>query len=155
MSLIPILEDPTCHGATKLLSPRALEPMLFNKRSHRNEKPSPVTREQPLLAATRGSLQGNEDPTQPKINKIKFNPPPPQAHIPGHVVRTWQNPPHWAQLRTDLTPSGWATACGHPHPPDMLIFLLKSRRFPGQLRGVADGYVGLGAPEGCPEQHKA
>ena len=59
--------------------------MLFNKKSHRNEKLGSVTREQPLLAATRGSLQGNEDPTQPKINKIKFNPPTPRLTSQG----TW------------------------------------------------------------------
>ena len=52
-----IQEDPTCRGATKpirqnywslcssthepqLLKPTRLEPMLHNKRSHRNEKPA-------------------------------------------------------------------------------------------------------------------
>ena len=46
-----VREDPTCHGATKpvrhnywacvtqLLKPACLEPVLCNKRSHRNEKP--------------------------------------------------------------------------------------------------------------------
>ena len=46
-----VWEDPTCRGATKparrndwayarqLLKPARLEPMLRNKRSHRNEKP--------------------------------------------------------------------------------------------------------------------
>ena len=46
-----VQEDPTCHGATKpmrhnywahvpqLLKPEHLEPVLHNKRSHRNEKP--------------------------------------------------------------------------------------------------------------------
>ena len=46
-----VREDPTCRGATKpmhhnywackpqLLKPVRLEPMLHNKRSHRNEKP--------------------------------------------------------------------------------------------------------------------
>ena len=47
-----VWDDPTCHGATKpmshnywahvpqLLKPMRLEPMLRNKRSHRNEKPA-------------------------------------------------------------------------------------------------------------------
>ena len=72
-----VQEDPTCHGATKpghhnywacslepvshncwartpqLLKPVRLEPVLCNKRSRRNEKPT----------------HHNEDPTQPKINK--------------------------------------------------------------------------------------
>ena len=71
-------EDPKCHGATKsvrhnywacalepashnywarapqLLKPARLEPVLRNKRRHRNEKPA----------------HRNEDPMQPKINKI-------------------------------------------------------------------------------------
>ena len=46
-----VQEDPTCHGATKpashnyraqvpqLLKPTRLEPVLRNKRSHRNKKP--------------------------------------------------------------------------------------------------------------------
>ena len=38
-----------------LLKPTRLEPMLCNKRSHHNEKP----------------VHRNEDPTQPKINKLK------------------------------------------------------------------------------------
>ena len=74
-----VREDPTCHGATKpvchnywacalepashnygahvpqLLKPARLEPVLCNKRSHHNEKPT----------------HRNEDPTQPKINKFK------------------------------------------------------------------------------------
>ena len=73
-----IQEDPTCRRATKpvchnywawalepashnywahvpqLLKPAHLEPVLHNKRSHRNEKPA----------------YRNEDPTQPKINKL-------------------------------------------------------------------------------------
>ena len=68
-----VREDPTCHGATKpvrhnywayalepmshnfwarvpqLLKPVCLEPVLRNKRSHRNEKPA----------------HSNKDPTQP------------------------------------------------------------------------------------------
>ena len=62
-----VQEDPTCHGATKpvphncwacvpqLLKPTHLEPMLRNKRSHHNEKPTRCNEEQPLPAATRES----------------------------------------------------------------------------------------------------
>ena len=74
-----VREDPTCRGATKpvrhnyracalepashnywahvprLLKPVCLEPVLHNKRSHRNEKPAHCS----------------EDPMQPKINKLK------------------------------------------------------------------------------------
>jgi len=43
----PVLQSPGAdHG-----SPRALEPVLRNKRSHSNEKPWTTTREQPLLTA--------------------------------------------------------------------------------------------------------
>ena len=72
-------EDPICHRATKpvchnywacalelvshnywahvpqLLKPTHLEPMLRNKRSHRNEKHAHCNEEQPPLAATRES----------------------------------------------------------------------------------------------------
>ena len=75
----PVWEDPTCCRAAKpvshnywacalepmshnywarvpqLLKPVRLEPMLRNKRSHRNEKPAHHNEEQPLLAATRES----------------------------------------------------------------------------------------------------
>ena len=53
MNLILIREDPTCHRVAKptlslrtrsfvpqLLKPVCLEPVLSNKRSHRNEKPT-------------------------------------------------------------------------------------------------------------------
>ena len=74
-----VQEDPTCRGATKavrhnywacalepashnywarvpqLLKPTHLEPVLHNKRSHRNEKPAHHNEEQPPLAATRES----------------------------------------------------------------------------------------------------
>ena len=46
-----------------------LEPLLCSKRSHRDEKQSPSTREQPLFSATRGSPYSNEDPAQPKVRK--------------------------------------------------------------------------------------
>ena len=44
MGLIPDWEHSTCYGATKSMrhnyqSSCALEPVLYNKRSHRNEKP--------------------------------------------------------------------------------------------------------------------
>ena len=39
----------------QLLKPVRLEPMLWHKRSHRNEKPAHCNEEQPLLAATRES----------------------------------------------------------------------------------------------------
>ena len=76
-----VRDDPTCLGATKLmrhnywacalepashnywacvpqlLKPACLEPVLRNKRSHRNEKPVHRNEEQPPLAATRESLR--------------------------------------------------------------------------------------------------
>ena len=51
----------------QLLKPARLEPVLWNKRSHHNEKPVHRNEEQPPLAATRESPRSNEDPTQPKI----------------------------------------------------------------------------------------
>ena len=67
-----VWEDPTCRGATKpvrlqllslcsrarepqLLKPAHLEHVLRSKRSHRNEKPTRCSEEQPPLAATRES----------------------------------------------------------------------------------------------------
>ena len=41
--------------AQQLLKPAHLEPVLRNKRSHRNEKPTHRNEEEPLLAATRES----------------------------------------------------------------------------------------------------
>ena len=76
--------DPTCLGATKplrhnywahapqLLKPARLEPVLRNQRSHCNEKTVHCNKEWPPLPATRESPCRNEDPTQPKINKIKI-----------------------------------------------------------------------------------
>jgi len=63
--------------APQPLSPRALEPMIYNKRSHCNEKPhtkeasvEKASREQPPLAATReSSSTSNENPAQPKRSK--------------------------------------------------------------------------------------
>ena len=88
-----VQEDPTCHRATKpvrrnywacaleptshnywarvpqLLKPACLEPVLRNKRSHRDEKRVHGNKELPPLAATREPVNSNEDPTRPKINK--------------------------------------------------------------------------------------
>ena len=74
-----VREDPTCHGATKpvrhnywacalepvshnywaqvpqLLKPTRPEPVLHDKRSHRNEKPMHSNEEWPLLTTTRES----------------------------------------------------------------------------------------------------
>ena len=62
-----VQEDPTCRGATKpvchnywahtplLLKPAHLEPMLHNKRSHRNEKPAYHNEEWPPPTTTRES----------------------------------------------------------------------------------------------------
>ena len=74
-----VREDPTCREATnpvchnywacaleptshnywacmpQLPKPACLEPVLCNKRSHRNEKPTHRNEEQPLLAAARDS----------------------------------------------------------------------------------------------------
>ena len=65
-----VREDPTCRGATKpgrhnywvglrsrahepqLLKPARLEPLVHNKRSHRDEKPAHRNKEWPPLAAT-------------------------------------------------------------------------------------------------------
>ena len=86
-----VQEDPTCHEATRpvrhsywacalepashnywvcvpqLLKPVRLEPVLRNKRSHCDEKPSHCNEEKPLLASTRESPCSNEDRTQSKI----------------------------------------------------------------------------------------
>ena len=48
--------------------PTRLEPMLCNKRSHRNEKPTLHDKEQPLLTA-RKPVHSNDNPAKPKINK--------------------------------------------------------------------------------------
>ena len=46
-----VQEDPTCHGAAKPMHHNYgaynLEPVLCNKRSHRNEKPTHHDEEQP------------------------------------------------------------------------------------------------------------
>ena len=56
----------------QLLKPARLEPLLCNKRSHRNEKPAHRDEEQPPLAATREKpTRSNEDPMQREKKKKK------------------------------------------------------------------------------------
>ena len=55
----------------QLLKPTHLEPVLRNKRSHCNEKPTHHNEEQtPLSSIREKPTRSNEDPTQPKINKL-------------------------------------------------------------------------------------
>ena len=89
-----VWEDPTCRGATEpvrhnywacalepasynywacapqLLKHMRLEPVLRNKRSHRNEKPAHRNKECPLLAATRESLHAATKTQRSQKNKI-------------------------------------------------------------------------------------
>ncbi|CAI9180482.1 unnamed protein product [Rangifer tarandus platyrhynchus] len=82
-----VQEGPTCHGATKthvpqllslcsgasepkLLSQQALEPVVCNNRSHRNEKLQYNYRVALFTATRVKPACSNEDPAQPKINKI-------------------------------------------------------------------------------------
>lgn len=82
-----VWEDPTCHWATKplcqngwacalepvscnywtqvqqLLTPRALEPALLNERDHRNEKPVPHNKEEPLLSTTKETCAQQQRPS--------------------------------------------------------------------------------------------
>ena len=51
----------------QLLKPTHLEPVLCNKRSHRNEKPVHRNKEQPACRNQRKPTHSHEDPTQPKI----------------------------------------------------------------------------------------
>ena len=56
----------------QLLKLSCLEPELWSKGSHCNEKPVHHDEEEPLLAATREkSTHSNQDPVEPKINKDK------------------------------------------------------------------------------------
>ena len=63
-----IQEDPICCGDNKSsvqLGPHALEPILFNKRNHHNEKP--------IYPDQRKPTHSSENRVQPKIKKeIKF-----------------------------------------------------------------------------------
>ena len=47
--------DSTCWGAIKPVCPHTPEPVLLNKRSHRDKAPSHGNQEEPLLATTRES----------------------------------------------------------------------------------------------------
>ena len=73
-----VWEDSTCCGAAKahelkLLKSMHLEPMLCNKRSHCNNRPVHRNEELSPLAIIMTKLaHSNEDPAQPKINKIKL-----------------------------------------------------------------------------------
>ena len=66
--------EPASHGywacVLQLLKPICLEPVIRNKRSHHNEKPSHRTKEQPLLTATRESPH---TATKTKCNRNKIN----------------------------------------------------------------------------------
>ena len=69
-----VQEDPTCCRATKPVRHKywrlcALEPMLGNKRSHCNEKPTHSSEEWPQVATTRKKPISNEDVAQSKISK--------------------------------------------------------------------------------------
>ncbi|KAI4567277.1 hypothetical protein MJT46_008490 [Ovis ammon polii x Ovis aries] len=60
-------------GKLQLLKPACREPVLRNKRSHCSEKPSHITREEPLLSGARESPRSNGDPVQLKVNSGNFN----------------------------------------------------------------------------------
>lgn len=58
------------HSAT--LSPGALEPVLWDKKSHRKEALSSAARGEPPLAAVRASpCTGAKSPAQPKMKERK------------------------------------------------------------------------------------
>ena len=58
-------------GRINYRSPPALEPVLGNKRSHCNEKPTQATREYPHSPQLEWNLSSNKDPAQQQIkNKI-------------------------------------------------------------------------------------
>ena len=79
-----VWEDPTCCRATKPMrhnilasrshnywSPHALGPMVYNKRSHCNLKPSHHNwRVAPISLQLEKSPWSNHDPAQPKIAKL-------------------------------------------------------------------------------------
>ena len=68
-----VQEDPTCRGATKPMRHNcwacALEPVLRNKRSHRNEKPAHRNEEQPPLATTREGPRAQQQRPNAAKNK--------------------------------------------------------------------------------------
>ena len=71
-SLIPVREDPTCHGATK--------PMSHNCGAHVLQllKPTDLVpihcKEKPAHHHKRKHVHNNEDPAQPEINKYSKKP---------------------------------------------------------------------------------
>ena len=70
--------DPTCCRADKLWShspwsPRALEPVLWDKRSHCNESPSSRTREPTAHHSQRRPVCSTGDPAQPRISIVFKN----------------------------------------------------------------------------------
>ena len=87
----------------QLLKPAHLEPMLPNKRSHRNKKPAHHNEEQPPLASTREKpARSNEDQTQPIKNNY------------------YNNNNKNLKQKTNKTPS--SGHCGFTHP--FLLFSL-------------------------------
>ena len=68
---------PVCHNCwvpmLQLLKPTYLEPVLCNKQSHHNQKPTHYNAEQPLLSSTRESCMKaakTERPAQLKIKQV-------------------------------------------------------------------------------------
>ena len=111
-----VWEDPTCHGATKLvhhncwtcalepvshnywahmpqlLKLTCLEPVLCNKRSHCSGKPTHNNEEWPSLVTTREKPAcSNKDPTQPKKKKRNYNEIPPHTSQNGHHWKVYNN----------------------------------------------------------------
>ena len=73
-----VREDPTCCRANKLwsCSPwslRALEPVLWDKRSHCNESPSSRTRQPTAHHSQRRPVHSTGDPAQPRISIVFKN----------------------------------------------------------------------------------
>ena len=72
-----VQENSTCHGATKsqgwnYWSPRAIEPVLHKKRSHRNEKPKHCNwRVVPARHNQRKPECSNKEPVQRKKKRLK------------------------------------------------------------------------------------
>ena len=78
-----VREDPTCHHSysacaleprnrLQLLGPRALAPVLRNKRSHRNRSLCTAPKRKPRFPQLEKSLHSSEDPAQPKRNTSFF-----------------------------------------------------------------------------------
>ena len=62
-----LLSLPSRTREPQLLKPSGLEPMLRNKRSHRNEKPAHCNRVAPTRRNQRKPARSNKDPMQPKV----------------------------------------------------------------------------------------